>query len=544
MSHATASSAQPRTSGQPVWALVVIPGLALSIGWGIRGNFGHEHGAMIPGALAAMAAALVTDRSDWHRRVAFFGLFGGIGWAFGGSMSYGQVLGYTHCGDPPNVLYGFASLYLIGFLWAAMGGIGTALPAYLDRERLTALLPPLLWFFGALTVHDLTYDGLNVWLAQRSSIRLTGGPEYRHEEPLYWFDSDWTTALIGVAVPLVYMLGRRRRDHASALMLHIAVGWWIGFLLLPVALGWRMTPPRGDNWAGCLGAVCGAFVFLQCHDLVGVTRSGLVAGFVGGVGFPLATAVQILGVKTGWVTNWHSVMEQTYGLINGVGIGLAMAGAARDAAPVSDAPPVRRWSDWLAPAAVLVGITYLNARKNPEEWVKAGAFPPGLYWLSTMTWFNIGAFIVAAGVVVLLIRHMRKPLSLMPSTWEGRGLLLFVAFLSAVVVMNFERALVGFREQRLITEGIILVNATVTSVLIACWSGTVHALRRGGAPSRGLAQTVAMGLTGGVLCCLVCLGTVMAAYGTKPIEFRKPSYRFGARARMVRPAPLPGQPHP
>ncbi len=50
--------------------------LALSIGWGIRGNFGHEYGAMIPGALAAMAAVLLSGRSDWVRLTPFFAMFG------------------------------------------------------------------------------------------------------------------------------------------------------------------------------------------------------------------------------------------------------------------------------------------------------------------------------------------------------------------------------------------------------------------------------------------------------------------------------------
>ena len=132
------------------WPIVVLPALALSIGWGVRGNFGHEHGAMLPGALAAMAAVLVCARPDWHRRIAFFALFGAIGWAFGGSMSYGHVLSYAHCGEPWNVSYGFASLFLIGFLWAALGAAGTALPAYLTRERLTGLMPPLICFFVVL----------------------------------------------------------------------------------------------------------------------------------------------------------------------------------------------------------------------------------------------------------------------------------------------------------------------------------------------------------------------------------------------------------
>ena len=113
--------------------------LSLSIGWGIRGNFGHEYGAMIPGALTAIAVCLMSGREDWRRRVPYFGVFGALGWAFGGSMSYGQVIAYTHSGDLSTQLWGFASLFLIGYLWAGLGGAGTAFPAVATRERLTEL---------------------------------------------------------------------------------------------------------------------------------------------------------------------------------------------------------------------------------------------------------------------------------------------------------------------------------------------------------------------------------------------------------------------
>src|SRR5437763_9179329 len=73
-------------------------GLSLSIGWGIRGNFGHEYGAMLPGVLATLAAVLLSGRSDWHRRGVFFAFFGALGWSFGGSISYMQVIAYTHSG--------------------------------------------------------------------------------------------------------------------------------------------------------------------------------------------------------------------------------------------------------------------------------------------------------------------------------------------------------------------------------------------------------------------------------------------------------------
>ena len=121
----------------------VATALALSIGWGIRGNFGHEYGAMLPGALAAMAAVLLSGRSDWVREISFFAMFGALGWSFGGSISYMQVVAYTHSGHSPSVLYGFACLFVIGFLWAALGGAGTALAAVASRERLADLLLPL-----------------------------------------------------------------------------------------------------------------------------------------------------------------------------------------------------------------------------------------------------------------------------------------------------------------------------------------------------------------------------------------------------------------
>ena len=51
--------------------------LSLSIGWGIRGNFGHEAGAMIAGVLSSVAVAVLSNRDDWRNRVAYFALFGG-----------------------------------------------------------------------------------------------------------------------------------------------------------------------------------------------------------------------------------------------------------------------------------------------------------------------------------------------------------------------------------------------------------------------------------------------------------------------------------
>src|SRR5215475_8991556 len=129
--------------------------LSLSIGWGIRGNFGHEFGAMVPGALAAMSVVLLSGREDWRRRTAYFAMFGALGWSFGGSISYMMVIAYTHSGHFPSQVYGFACLFVIGFLWGALGGAGCALPAVLSREKLTSLFAPMIAVFVAWTLQDI-----------------------------------------------------------------------------------------------------------------------------------------------------------------------------------------------------------------------------------------------------------------------------------------------------------------------------------------------------------------------------------------------------
>lgn len=71
---------------------VILIGLSLSFGWGIRGNFGHEFGAAFAGCLAAITTALLSGREDWRLRVPYIAFFGALRWGFGDSISYLQVL--------------------------------------------------------------------------------------------------------------------------------------------------------------------------------------------------------------------------------------------------------------------------------------------------------------------------------------------------------------------------------------------------------------------------------------------------------------------
>jgi hypothetical protein len=512
------AGASGREAAGPGWAYYVLASLALSVGWGIRGNFGHEYGAMIPGALAAMAVVLLSGRVDWHRRVAYFATFGALGWSFGGSISYMQVVAYTHSGHSPSVLYGFACLFVIGFLWAAPGGAGTALAAFADRDRLTELFAPMTAVFLAWWLQGLV---LVPWLS-------------RAGYDLDWFDTDWIAALLAIVAVLALAAARRRLDRATVLILHMAVGWWASFLVLVVALGLRMTPPRGDNWAGCLGLTLGLLVYCLRHGLAPVALAALKTGFAGGIGFASSSMLKLVEVTSGLETNWHSILEQTTGLFNGLAVAMAMAGPIRRAPRASDDPPSRRWTEVYAVGFVLLLITYLNLSKNAGEWVRVKAVPAAMAGLSAAHWFDLAYLALAVAVLVPLVRHLSRPLPLLSASPLGRGQWLFLAFLWWMVVGNFERAVVGFAPQRLVTEGVIHLNAALGSLLLLLSStparAETDALPFEPAVRSRLRKTLAVGLTAAAVSVLVDWGVVRAIYGDRFAGYASRHIRFGPNA--------------
>jgi hypothetical protein len=500
----------------------LVTALSLSIGWGIRGNFGHEYGAMIPGSLAAMAAVVLSGRADWLPAVPLFAMFGALGWSFGGSMSYMQVVAYTHSGHSPSVLYGFACLFVIGFLWAALGGAGTALPAVADRHRLSELFPPLglvlvFWWLQGVAIEP--------WLRARG-VNLD------------WYDTDWLAALLALVAAASLVVIKRRVDRGTSLILHLAAGWWAGFALLVLGLGLRMTPPRGDNWAGCLGMTVGAIVYCQRTGLSEVTRAALVSGFIGGIGFAAASMLKLVEVTSGYETNWHSILEQTTGLLSGIGIAVAMRGLARRLGPVggetADDEGRDRWTLPLAVGFVLLGIPYVNLSKNVAEWTRAGAVPHALYGIPAWLWFDLAFLAAAVGLALLMIRHMRRPLAVVPPTPLGRGQGLYLLLLAIMVIGNFERAVVAFSAQRLVTEGVIHLNALFCAVVLLSSDAPVDRVPGPRVPVRGeparWARLLAIGTAAALIMIIADWAIVRFIYGDRFAGHAGLHIRFGPNA--------------
>ncbi len=578
------------------WPSIALAMLSLSIGWGIRGNFGHEFGAMMPGMLCAVAVALCSARRDWRERVLYFGFFGSIGWGFGGSVAYMPTMSYAQSGHLPTQLYGWFSVFVVGFLWASMGGAGTAYAAVETRERLTAVFRPFCWVLAAWTIEYLIGERLEGLFA--SGFDST---DLRQDNPFYWLDSEWMEAnwaLLGLGLyelwdrrfkdihwmaafgaagaaigwalqaglrvtgllgPMLAFLVRPLGDptaisratgqpigdapfmtnwpqiftqlgdhfgwtmglilgvavffwrygrwaNGASLILHIVIGSYVVFLLLPVlgacwaggVGGIRLQPPRGDSWANILGCFAGMLAYMFRNRLQPVAYVSIMSGFFGGLGFVAAEFVKILAVAPGnpvisqdatWLarwahwhsSNWHSLIaEQGVGLLYGLAIVLPMAMLARRLPIAPEEPRVHRWTEGFSVFFAFGVLLYVNMVKNVEDWTRVrdghSALPAFMkaplipqIELSALGWFNLTYVLMAACLAGMLWMHYRRRLEFVPASWTGKGQLFYLLFLWAILVMNWERAVVAFNEQRLDTEWILFVNGVIASWLIACF---------------------------------------------------------------------------
>ena len=215
----------------PVWRFgsLFLIGISLSIGWGIRGNFGHQYGAAFAGSLAAIAVAVLSGREDWRQRIPYFAFFGALGWGFGATQSYMQVLSYTESGHGVSQWYGYSALFVIGFLWAALGGAGIAFAAAAGKSRIVTIFKPLFFVFGAWFVFDLIEDPIAQWLSAGVTFDATWA---RQRDPFYWFDAGYLPALTALAGLGIYDIYQRWRDRDKFYLPALAaLGAFSGYLI-------------------------------------------------------------------------------------------------------------------------------------------------------------------------------------------------------------------------------------------------------------------------------------------------------------------------
>lgn len=320
------------------WGLPVLLGaVAGGMGWGIRGQYGHETGAMMAGLLTACAVCFALAGALGSARVIRAIAWATVGMGIGGSMTYGQTVGLTHnpdmVGNGAALAWGMLGLGIKGAIWIGFGAVflGMGLGGVRYRGRELVLL-----YLGLLAA-----CALGIWL-----LNEPHDPANRRLPRIY-FSADWR---------------------------------WT-----PDATPERLKPRR-EVWGGLLLALTLLLVWLGVWRKDRVAwRLGLWGCLGGAVGFPLGQSLQAfhawnreLFASGAWaeadrVINWWNFMETTFGLTMGAAIGLGAWTMRRwitDAGQVAEAEeggalPASGWLEGgllAVHAVLLVGVEFAGVR--------------------------------------------------------------------------------------------------------------------------------------------------------------------------------------
>jgi hypothetical protein len=265
-----------RSNPVPRWLAAAICGVALSLGWGLRGQFGGPRGAMVPGALVAMALALVARRRLSVAQFWAVAATGAIGFSIGAEDTYMQTVGRIAHGD--SVPWCYFGLLLKGGVWGGLGGlfIGSAL----GRKRYT-LLQLVMAFNIALAISFVGFRLIN----EPRLLYFSGGDPAHHVKP----------------------------------KTEVWAGLWCLYLAL-LALAARV----GDRSAVRL-------------SLYGALGCG--AGFVLGV-FACTTGQALFGKATQSWMDWWKVAECGFGLVGGLVMGWGWSGMEQEPPLPAPKPPL------------------------------------------------------------------------------------------------------------------------------------------------------------------------------------------------------------
>ncbi|MFN0171333.1 MAG: hypothetical protein ACKV22_33370 [Bryobacteraceae bacterium] len=293
----------------PWWRPVLFAAFAGGMGWGIRGQYGHETGAMIAGLLVSLVLVLLLYPDAGSLRAARAVALATVAMGFGGSETYGQTVGLTHnadmIGNWAGLSWGLFGLAIKGGVWIGFAGLflgmGMGGVRYRTREVLLVMLALVgAYFLGAYLLNS-PYDPANKIL------------------PRIYFSADWRWTPGGVDI-------KPRREGWG--------GLWFALALATLYAGWRRKD--GLAWRLALWGVVG-----------------------GAIGFPLGQSLQAYHAwnrdlfREGiWLQldphmNWWNMMETTFGATMGAVLGLGAWIHRGRIRPREDSPELPGAAEWL-----------------------------------------------------------------------------------------------------------------------------------------------------------------------------------------------------
>lgn len=163
--------------------------------------------------------------------------------------------------------------------------------------------------YGIVVGYGKSTDFLNV-LYGLSMLLVIGG--------LYGF--------IGGGLSGLMLERKEKQTNWAALLTQMIAGGFLFWAVLIYQLGYTMTPPRSEAWAGCLGAAFALAWFLYRNTYHSSLRVAFSTAFGAGFGFAFGNFIQTMGMVSGVSFNWWNAMEYSLGFFGGLGMAYGIAG--------------------------------------------------------------------------------------------------------------------------------------------------------------------------------------------------------------------------
>jgi hypothetical protein len=220
------------------WQAVLFTALAGGMGWGIRGQYGHELGAMIPGVLVSLTLVLLLCPKASSRQVVLAVAWGTVAMGFGGNMTYGQTLGLTQnapvIGNWEALRWGLLGTTIKGALWIGFAGLflgmGLGGKRYRPLEMLVLMFAAVSLYFLGIALFNAPHDPDNRIL-----------PSLYFSASWYWEPSAgqeleprpecWGGLLVALAALMAYTGFRRKDGLAVRMALWGLLGGGLGFTI-------------------------------------------------------------------------------------------------------------------------------------------------------------------------------------------------------------------------------------------------------------------------------------------------------------------------
>ncbi|MFO1092806.1 MAG: hypothetical protein U0992_05750 [Planctomycetaceae bacterium] len=246
---ASVSSSAP-VDTPPLWQAIVLTAMAGGLAWGIRGQYGHETGAMMAGLLMGFVLLLLFCRRANSLAAARAVALCTVGIGFGGSETYAQSVGLTHdaqfIGNWGALWWGMLGLAVKGAVWVGFGavflGMGLGGVKYRCWEMFLVMLGLIGLHFLGVYLLNWPFDPANrvlpaiyfshdwKWLVDTSK-ELKPRPEM------------WGGLVLSLGALIAYTGLVRRDPMAPRVALWGIIGGALGMPLSQVVQAWHAWDP-------------------------------------------------------------------------------------------------------------------------------------------------------------------------------------------------------------------------------------------------------------------------------------------------------------